>query len=77
MGLVIARHFGVSPNQLGVIGDRRFTDVAFGRNLGAGAVALCEKAGEGDARGVSTIRRAEDFVVRFDRRRRRAVQQAI
>ncbi len=73
MGLEIARYFGVSPDRLGMIGDRLFTDVAFGRNVGVGAIALCEKAGEGDARGVATLRRAEAFVVGFDRRRKRAV----
>lgn len=41
MGLEVAKHFDVTPDRLGVIGDRRLTDVSFGRNIGAGAIALC------------------------------------
>ncbi len=45
-GLNIAQHFEVTPNQLGVVGDRRISDVRFAYNLGAGAMALCIKIGQ-------------------------------
>jgi predicted HAD superfamily phosphohydrolase YqeG len=64
MGLEIARHFDVTPREMGVIGDRWFTDGKFAMNLGAGALALCEKAGEGDARWVSTLRVVEAGIIR-------------
>lgn len=67
MARAIAGHFGVRAEQLGVIGDRRLTDVRFGRNVGAGALALCRKAGEGDTLFVPTIRRLEAGIVRTER----------
>jgi FMN phosphatase YigB (HAD superfamily) len=63
MGLVVAEHFNLTPNHLGVIGDRRLVDVKFGRRLNAGAIALCGKVGEGDARGVPLLRLLESTVV--------------
>lgn len=69
MGIRIASELGVEPNQLGVIGDRRYTDVGFGMRLGAAKIALCEKAGEGDANFVPIIRRLEKAWVAMDRRR--------
>lgn len=62
MGHVVAREFGVTPKELGVIGDRLFADVRFGHKLGAGAVALCDKAGNGDAAGVAFLRLIEEVV---------------
>ena len=56
MGLHIANHFEVIPNQLGVVGDRRLTDVTFGLKLGAGAIALCERQGKRDSFGVPILR---------------------
>lgn len=67
MGLVVASHFDVEPEQLGVIGDRLLTDVAFGRRLGAGAIALCDKAGDGDAKWVPQLRVVEAGLVTVDR----------
>ena len=67
MGLKVAEHFGVDPIQLGVIGDRLLTDVWFGHKLGAGAVALCAKAGEGDAKWVPTLRVLESGLIAIDR----------
>lgn len=67
MGLAIAEQAGVVPDQMGVIGDRRYTDVRFGIRLGAARIALCEKLGEGDARFVPTIRRLEEAWVAADR----------
>ena len=47
MGRVAAMKLGATgPEQVGVIGDRRFTDVAFGSRLGAGAIALCDRVGD-------------------------------
>jgi len=67
MGLAIARHFDVRLDQLGVIGDRRLTDVRFGRKLGVGAIALCKKAGEGDTKWVPSLRRVEAVIVGTER----------
>lgn len=67
MGLEVARHFGTTPERLGIIGDRYFTDVKFGRNLGAGAIALCNKAGEGDVKWVPTFRVLEKGIVAVNR----------
>jgi len=66
MGFVIANHFEVQPKELGVIGDRRLTDVSFGRSFGAGAIALCDKAGEGDAPWVPQLRVIEAGIVAID-----------
>lgn len=66
MGHVVARGFGVQPDQLGVIGDRLWTDAVFGHRVGVGAVALTTKVGEGDAPLVSTLRRLENLVIRLD-----------
>lgn len=66
MGLVVADHFGVTPEQIGVSGDRRFIDVTFGRKLGAGAIALCEKVGDGDHFLVPPIRFIEDIYVKAE-----------
>jgi len=74
MGLIIARHFGVRPDQLGLIGDRRLSDVGFGRRLGAGAIALCKKGGEGDARGVPILRLGESAIVCAERLMKVAVR---
>ena len=63
MGFAVAREFGFKTSQLGVIGDRWATDVLFGRNLRAGAVALCDKAGTGDARFVPGMRVLEAGIV--------------
>ena len=63
MGEMAADHFMIDPSELGVIGDRRFVDVSFGKNLGAGAIALCSKVGEGDQKGVPAVRRIEDLIV--------------
>jgi HAD superfamily hydrolase (TIGR01662 family) len=68
MGIVVAKHFGIQREQLGVIGDRRFVDVRFGINLGAGAIALCRKVGFGDAKGVPLIRAVESLVVSREQR---------
>lgn len=67
MGLVVAEWAGLEPHQMGVIGDRRYTDVGFGRKLGVARIALCEKMGEGDARWVPTLRRIERVWVAADR----------
>lgn len=69
MGLVIAHEFGVAPSEVGVIGDRLFTDVKFGRNIGAGAIALCAKVGDGDARWVPTLRVIERGMTDIDKAR--------
>lgn len=69
MGHLIAEQLGVEPHELGVIGDRRYTDVGFGIRLGAAKIALCEKAGDGDAPWVPTMRRIERVWVAADRRR--------
>lgn len=74
MGLVIAQHFGVRLDQLGVIGDRRLTDIRFGRKLGVGAIALCKKAGEGDTKWVPSLRRVETIIVGAERLMKVAVQ---
>lgn len=63
MGLAVAIQFGVATEQLGVIGDRRLTDVGFGRNVGAGMIALCAKAGDGDAKWVPQLRALEAGLV--------------
>jgi phosphoglycolate phosphatase-like HAD superfamily hydrolase len=69
MGLLLAEQTGFKPNQLATIGDRRFADVSFGRRLGAGAIALCNKAGEGDSGGlVPALRLLEERYVRIERR---------
>jgi HAD superfamily hydrolase (TIGR01662 family) len=67
MGLEVAKHFGVSRSELATVGDRRFTDVSFGRKLGAGAIALCKKVGVGEAKGVAPIRKLEDHFVNIER----------
>lgn len=72
MGLVAAAKLGIEPSELGIVGDRRYTDVGFGINVGARAIALCEKAGEGDARFVPAIRRLEKVWVGAERAMRRA-----
>jgi HAD superfamily hydrolase (TIGR01662 family) len=63
MGLVVAEHFGVKPEELGIIGDRRLVDVSFGGKLKAGAIALCKKVSPGDATFVPTIRKFEKIIV--------------
>jgi HAD superfamily hydrolase (TIGR01662 family) len=68
MGEMVASHFNIRPDQLGVIGDRRFIDVKFGKKLGARAIALCDKVGEGDQKGVPTLRVIEGVVVSFEER---------
>ncbi|HET9721544.1 MAG TPA: HAD-IIIA family hydrolase [Candidatus Saccharimonadales bacterium] len=71
MGLAAAEQLGVSPNELGIVGDRRLTDVSFGLRVGAGAIALCEKGGDGDALFVPTLRRVEKVFVRAEQAMRR------
>ena len=63
MGQYIADSFSVENYELGMVGDRRFTDVQFAKNFGAGAVALCRKIGDGDAPGVSLLRPLESVIV--------------
>jgi HAD superfamily hydrolase (TIGR01662 family) len=63
MGEVVANHFGIYPEQLGVVGDRRISDITFARELGAGAMALCAKIGQGDAPFVPLVRVLEKGVV--------------
>jgi predicted HAD superfamily phosphohydrolase YqeG len=63
MGEDIADYFDIETAQLGIIGDRWLTDVRFGQNLGAGAIALCNKVGEGDARFVPLLRFLEEKIV--------------
>lgn len=67
MGEDIAGHFDVETNELGVIGDRWWTDVRFGRKLGARAVAMCDKVGDGDAKGVPLLRIVESGLVIVER----------
>lgn len=67
MGQLVATEFGVEPSELGVVGDRWMTDVQFGRRLGAGAIALCAKAGQGDVFAVPLLRKYESIRVRLDR----------
>jgi predicted HAD superfamily phosphohydrolase YqeG len=67
-GLIVADHFEVKPYELGVIGDRRLVDVSFGKKLGAGAIALCDKVGEGDQKGVPLVRFLEKVIVSFETR---------
>lgn len=59
MGKKIADHFHLKPENLGVVGDRAISDVIFALVLGAGAIALTEKAGDGDDKWVPTVRIAE------------------
>ncbi len=66
MGLGVASYFSVKPAELGVIGDRRLIDIRFGEKLGAGAIALCNKVGEGDARGVLALRYLEKLLVSIE-----------
>jgi FMN phosphatase YigB (HAD superfamily) len=70
MGKAAAQNLRVSPNQLGVIGDRRLADVTFGHHLGAGAIALCEKVGMGDAKWVPSWRKLERPIVAAERQLR-------
>lgn len=67
MGEWVADHFNVELSELGVIGDRRLVDVSFGKNLGAGAIALCDKVGEGDERGVPALRVVENVFVAYEK----------
>ena len=67
MGIAVAKNFGLRQEQLGIVGDRRYTDVKFGRKLGAGAIVLCAKVGEGDAKGVPSLRRFERGVIRLEK----------
>ena len=67
MGKVVADYYDVLPEELGVVGDRRISDVTFGRKIGAGAIALCVKIGEGDAPFVGIVRELEAIKVFFDR----------
>lgn len=67
-GFAIADHFSVLPEQIGVVGDRRLTDVRFSRKMGAGAMALCDKAGEGDAKWVPELRVLERGIVYGERK---------
>jgi len=67
MGQVVANYFDILPEQIGVVGDRRISDVTFGRKLGAGAIALCAKVGEGDAPFVGFVRELEAIKVFLDR----------
>jgi HAD superfamily hydrolase (TIGR01662 family) len=69
MGFQVAESFGVEPHKIAVIGDRLLTDVEFGRNLGAGIIALTDKVGEGDARWVPVIRPLERAMTWHDGRR--------
>jgi len=48
MGYIIADYFGVNPWQIGVVGDRFWSDTRFAINMGAGEIAQCGKVGEGD-----------------------------
>ena len=66
MGIIIAEEFVVDTSELGIIGDRRLVDVRFGQNLGASAIALCEKQGDGDAPGVGALRIIEAGIVRVE-----------
>lgn len=66
-GFKIAAHFEVEPEQTGVSGDRRISDIGFGRNLGAGAMALCMRIGRGDSMGVKIGRIAEQPLIWFDK----------
>lgn len=68
MGLVVADHFGIMPENLGIIGDRRISDVMFARNLGAGAMALCMRVGEFDGRSMRAVRWAENKIIAYDKR---------
>lgn len=72
MGHVVAKEFDVMPSEIGVVGDRLLTDVRFAKRFGAGAVALCAKAGEGDARWVPMLRVLEKGMLAYDLRRGRA-----
>jgi len=67
MGEVVAKQIGITTREFGVVGDRRATDVRFGLNLGARAIALTEKAGEGDAPYVQLIRPIEKVWVETER----------
>lgn len=67
-GDIIAKHFNIRQEQLGVVGDRRISDIRFARNLGAGAMALCMKIGEGDSLGVATARRIEQLLVWYEKK---------
>lgn len=66
MGQIVASYYNVLPEELGVVGDRRISDVSFGRNLGAGAIALCAKVGDIDAPFVPLVRVAEKIQVYYD-----------
>lgn len=66
MGNAVAACLGVTPDEIGVIGDRRLVDVTFGHRLGAGAIALCNKQGESDAFGVPIVRVIEGSIVRHE-----------
>jgi len=72
MGLAAAEQLGIMPQELGIVGDRRYTDVGFGLNVRAKAIALCEKAGDGDALFVPTLRRLEKVWVRAEQALERA-----
>ncbi|RYF28704.1 MAG: hypothetical protein EOO17_04430 [Chloroflexi bacterium] len=41
MGFVIAREFNVERSALGVVGNHSNSNMEFGKNIGAGAIALC------------------------------------
>ena len=55
--------YTIKPDQLGVVGDRWISDVLFAMWLGAGAIALTEKAGDGDDIGVPMVRLAERGII--------------
>lgn len=72
MGMAAAEQLGIVPEELGIVGDRRYTDVGFGLKLRARAIALCEKAGDGDTLFVPTLRRLEKVWVRAEQALERA-----
>jgi FMN phosphatase YigB (HAD superfamily) len=75
MGQIVANYYDVLPEQIGVVGDRRISDVSFGRSLGAGAIALCAKVGDLDAPFVPLVRVGEKISVYFDLMTGRALQE--
>ncbi|HOR23532.1 HAD-IIIA family hydrolase [Candidatus Saccharibacteria bacterium] len=63
MGQVVANHFNVKTENLGIVGDRRISDITFAKKLGAGAMALCAKVGIEDAPFVPLVRIGERVIV--------------
>ena len=66
MGQYVAGHFQVDPSAIGIVGDRYFTDVLMARRMGAGAVALCDKIGEGDGKWVPALRYIEAGIIALE-----------